>query len=575
MTDVAEQLALFDPESNSAPVEISAETGDRGSVELSELLATLDVVSVPDDKSYMVMAERHRDPGVSSGTALREFGYTAPSPFTSWTRRDDNTKLREHDGLHIYYNMRRQDGAVRAAMRLLRTPVQGAHWFVEPWTADDNTPATTQDKNIAAFVADNIFERLTVPWATLLGDILLMAEYGYMCFEKVYLGEDPDGKLRLSKLAPRHPLDIQEWDYDRNGGPNGCVMYSNPYSGPSLITVGTGMTPNGSSVGVSVNSGNLGNPGVGIGVSAPSERFIPIKKLVVFSHEPEAGDITGISVLRSAYKHWYYKDTLYKIDAIQKERHGIGIPVIKLPPGFSTADQALADNLGRNLRTNERAHVTLPPLWDLIFAKLEGQPVDCMKSIEHHDMRIKSNVLGSFMDATTGTQDSNVDIFLKSTRYLAEYVCDIFNKYVIKQLVDLNFTLAKGSTRGYPRLRARRIGEWEDIRTLSFAIRNLVSIDAIRPDDVMEAQLRREMDLPPADTKTARTPLNVKAQQGEVPPAPGDPNAVPPPGQSDLNNPKGMQKQNTNTNTAGAPRQTPSAATKPTAGFGRDASGGK
>lgn len=564
-------------DSNAAvPVE-TLDAGDPGSVELSELLATMDIVSIPDDKSYIVMAERHRDPGVTESSALQEMGYTAPSPFTSWTRRDDNTKLREHQGLHIYYNMRRQDGAVRASMRLLKTPVQGAHWFVEPYTTDDNTPVTKQDQNIADFVADNIFERLTVPWATLLSDILLFADYGYMCFEKVYSGADPDGKLRLTKLAPRHPLDIQEWDYDANGGPNGCVMYTNPYSGPSSITQGTGMTPS-SSVGIVSGSNRQGVPGVGIGVTVPTERFIPVKKLVVFSHEPEAGDITGISVLRSAYKHWYYKDTLYKIDAIQKERHGIGIPVIKLPPGFSVADQQLADNLGRNLRTNERAHVTLPPLWELIFAKLEGQPVDCMKSIEHHDMRIKSNVLGSFMDAITGTQDGNIDIFLKSTRYIAEYICDIFNKFVIKQLVDLNFTLGKGTTRGYPRLRARRIGEWEDMRTLSFAIRNLVSIDAIRPDDVMEAQLRREMDLPPADTKTARTPVNVKAQQAEVQSAAGDPNADPnaaPGSPSNPNNPNAPQKQDMNANKVGAPRQTPSALNKPTGNAGRDASGGK
>jgi hypothetical protein len=566
-----EQLSLFDDSSSAASSVVLEQDGvarDPGSAQLEELLNTLDVVDVDDQLGYMIMAERHRDAGVTEGSALREFGYTAPSPFTSWTRRDDNTKLREHQGLHTYYNMRRQDGAIRASMRLLKTPVQGAHWFIEPFTTDDNTPATTQDKNIASFVADNIFERLNVPWATLLSDILLFADYGYMCFEKVYLGDDPDGKLRLTKLAPRHPLDIQEWDYDQNGGPNGCIMYSNPYSGASLITPGTGMTPSGFTGGTVNGSASL-----------PSERFIPVKKLVVFSHEPEAGDITGISVLRSAYKHWYYKDTLYKIDAIQKERHGIGIPVIKLPPGFSKEDQALADNLGRNLRTNERAHVTLPPLWDLIFAKLEGQPVDCMKSIEHHDMRIKSNVLGSFMDATTGTQDSNVDIFLKSTRYLAEYICDIFNKFVIKQLVDLNFTLAKNSTRGYPRLRARRIGEWEDIRTLSFAIRNLVSIDAIRPDDVMEAQLRREMDLPPADPKTARTPMLVKPPTGQEPSGnPGDKLAPQPGSPTDPNNPNAGQdgsKQNMNANKVGGPRQTPSALNKPGGNAGRDASGGK
>lgn len=553
MTDTLyEQGELFGGDSVSAVPVVLEQDGvarDAGTAALEELLNTMDVVSIPDDHSYMVMAERHRDPGVAPGTALREMGYTAPSPFTSWTRRDDNTKLAEQRGIHIYYNMRRQDGAIRASMRLLKTPVQGAHWFIEPFTTNDNTPATKQDQNIADFVADNIFERLNTPWATLLSDILLMPDYGYMAFEKVYQAIDVDGRMRLQKLAPRHPLDIQEWEYDFNGGPNGCKMFSNPYSGPSSASEGTGM-------------------------DALAERFIPIKKLVIFSHEPEAGDITGISVLRSAYKHWYYKDTLYKIDAIQKERHGIGIPVIKLPPGFTATDQKLADDLGRNLRTNERAHVTLPPLWDLVFAKLEGQPVDCMKSIEHHDMRIKSNVLGSFMDAITGTQDGNIDIFLKSTRYLADYICDVFNKYVIKQLVDLNFRLGLNSThRGYPRLRARRIGEWEDMRTLSFAIRNLVSIDAIRPDDNMEAQLRREMDLPPADPGTARTPIQVKPAAAAAPSTGTTGDSAQPlvPGQPGTT-PGG--KQDMNANKVGAPRQTPSAVNKPGGNAGRDVSGG-
>jgi hypothetical protein len=168
----------------TAPVDSLPEEGDRGSVELSELLMTLDVVSIPDDKSYMVMAERNHDPGINENQALLEFGYTAPSPFTSWTRRDDNTKLQQQNGIRIYYNMRRSDGAVRASMRLVKTPVQGAHWFIEPWTPDDNTPASTQDKNIAVFVEKNIFEYLNVPWATTLGDILLMLDYGYMAFER-------------------------------------------------------------------------------------------------------------------------------------------------------------------------------------------------------------------------------------------------------------------------------------------------------------------------------------------------------------------------------------------------------
>jgi hypothetical protein len=584
------QEALFDLPSNSSrpPVVIEERPGaqdlyervssDAGSLSLSEALATMDLVDVGSNGQFLIMAERDsdaptyddgtvkfRDPGILKNAAISEMGYTSPSPFTSWTRRDDNTKLQGQSGLRIYYNMRRQDGAVRATQRLVKTPVQGAHWFVEPFVKDDNSPVTTQDQNIANFIERDLFTDMNVSWSTFLADTLLCLDYGYMAFEKVW-AFGPDNKLHLRKLGPRHPLDIQEWLYDREGGPDGCIMFSNPYSGPSAISEGTGMA----------------SPG------DPSMPFIPINKLVIFTHEAEAGDLTGIPVLRSVYKHWYYKDTLYKIDAIQKERHGIGVPIIKLPPGFSAADQALADNLGRNLRTNERAHVTLPPMWDLIFAKLEGQPVDCLKSIEHHDMRIKSNILGSFLDATTGTQDGNIDMFLKSTRYIAEMIADIFNKYVIPQMVDMNFKL--GPDRGYPMLRARRIGEWEDLRTLSFAIRNMVGADVIRPDDRLEAHLRREMDLPAADPTTTRVPANpalsVEKAARPATDAPTDPGAeaaakhepgTNPPGTSgSATTANGQQVQDAANNKSGGARQRnlPPVGT-PRSNSGTDRSGGK
>lgn len=542
---------MTEPTNQSRPVELRA---DPGSVGLAELLEENAIVDVNVDHGYMIVTSKEsielREPGIDRSTAIREMGYTAPSPFTSWTRRDDNVKLQGQQGMRVYYNMRRQDGAVRASGRLVKTPVVGAHWFIEPWVKDVHSDPTTQDVNIAKFVEKNLFDDLNVTWQVLLNDILLMLDYGYMAFEKVYQFNSK-GKLVLQKLGPRHPIDIQEWEYDREGGPNGCIMYANPYSGPSDIGPGTGMEP-------------------------LTERFIPINKLVVFTHEPEAGDLNGISILRSAYKHWYYKDTLYKIDAIQKERHGIGIPIIKLPPGFTTEDQKLADNLGRNLRTNERAHVTLPPLWDISFAKLEGQPVDCLKSIEHHDMRIKSNVLGSFLDAEGGTSDPNIDVFMKSTRYIADYVCDIMNKHVIKQLVDINFAL--GEDRGYPKLRARRIGEWEDLRTLSFAIRNMVGSDVIRADDILEAHIRREMDLPAADIKTARTPVNVTAQRAQ---AAGTGDALDGSSAQAVANGQqpsasGAPKQDAANNKPGMPRQTSKANVGlPGKNSGQDRSGGK
>jgi hypothetical protein len=416
------------------------------------------------------MAER--DPKLNLGVATRELGYASPSPFTAWTREERVGELRDKLGTRKYYDMKRADGTIRGALRLMKTPVLAARWFVEP------ASESTLDMNIAKFVETNLFEKLNMPWHRVLEDALLMCEYGYMPLEKVFDWDyegDPR-KLILKKLAPRHPLDIQEWEFDPNGGPNGLIMDATEANGFNQV-------------------------------------YIPIEKMVVFTLEQEAGDLRGISILRSAYKHYFYKDTLYKIDAIQKERHGIGVPVIKLPMGFSATDRALADDLGRNLRTNERAHITIPANWEVLFAKLEGQPVDCLPSIVHHNDQIMQNIIAPFYRDTNAKEDA-MNMFYKGTRYIAATIADTFNRYVIKQLVDFNFARGK-----YPILRARRIGENEDLRTWSFAFRNLVGAGAIQPDDELEAFLRIELDLPPMDKETTRV-----LQQPQNPADPTDDN---------------------------------------------------
>jgi len=352
-----------------------------------------------------------------------------------------------------------------------------------------------------------------------------MCDYGYMVMEKVWQ-LDSDGKISLRKLAPRHPADIQDFVWDSNGGPDGIRMEPQ-----TLNTVGTDGSFDANTQGA----------------------FIPINKLAIFSLEPEAGDLRGVSIMRSAYKHYQYKDTLYKIDAIQKERHGIGVPVIKMPPGWKADDKKLAEQIGRNLRTNERSHITLPPMWEIYFAKLEGQPVDSLPSIQHHNEMIMVNVLAPFLTATN-TKKESLETFYKGTRYVAECVADTMNRYVIKDLVEMNYSKVK-----LPKLKVRRIGEWEDARTQSFTLRNYVGASLIRPDDVLEKYLREENDLPEIDYDTRQEVI-----------APQDPNQDPNGQVPTDNNVKAAQPP-----TVGPPRQGKPTADKPNTNAGRDKSGGK
>ncbi len=464
-------------------IEELEEYAEAKRISMTEALAKYDLVGAsPDPKNpYIILADR--DPGMTDGFAVSELGYASPSPWTAWTRAERVPELMGQIGLRTFYDMKRADGTIRGALRAVKTPILAARWFVE--SATDSA----LDKNIAEFVQTNLFEELSVPWSRIVEDALLMCDYGYFPFELVF---EPDkNKLKLKKLAPRHPMDIRQFIWDDHGGINGVTMEE--------------MQP---------GFNDFNYQGITYNTTPV---YIPIEKLVIFVFEQEGGDLRGTSILRSAYKHYYYKDTLYKIDAIQKERHGIGIPIIKLPPGFSVADRNLAEDLGRNLRTNERAHIVMPANWEILFADLKGQPVDCLKSIEHHDMKIKSNILAPFMDEANVKPDT-LDVFYKSTRYIASTVCDTFNHFVIPKLVDFNFTRGK-----YPRLRVRRIGEWEDVRTMSFAFRNFVGSDAIRPDDELEKFLRTELDLPPVDEKTIRTmpapTLNAPVQAALIDPS--------------------------------------------------------
>jgi len=464
--------------------------------------------------------------------SIGEIGSSSVSPFTSFTRREYNRDLVGILGLKAYDKMRKSDGTVRGTLRSLKTPVLAARWFMEP---ADNTKVA--DVNAAKYIWKNLQE-MSITWPQLLIESLLMCEFGYYMFEIVWEEKIVDGQPRLwvKKLAPRHPMDVWTWHYDANGGPAGVTMLpADPVSKPVDI---------------------------------------PISKLVVFTFDREAGDIEGISVLRSAYKHWYYMEQLYKIDAIQKERHGIGVPIIKLPPGFSNDDKNVAENLGRNLRTNERAHVVLPPNWEILFAKIEGQPVNCLESIKEHKQAIRENILLGFMGVDSTTTEEDQTMFLKATRFVADIVCETFITYLIPKMIDANFSRV-----GYPKLKARRIGEQADWRTLSFAIRNLIGAGALVPDDPLEEMLREEMDLPLIDKKTRRlaaTPLNrseQKAVPSETPPVgtgPNTPGAPIQPGQATAGGGGGKKQRGAQ---VGLPRQGPPPSGKMKKNAGTDNSG--
>lgn len=388
-----------------------------------------------------------------------------------------------------YTKMVRDDASVRVSLRAGKAPVLGAEFYVEPFSRDP------QDLAIAEFVDFNLFHGMTTPWLKVMEQILKFYETpkANSIFELVWENREwapkkstPGANLRvytmLRKIAYRPSSTIKEITYDDNGGPFEVIQNAQD------------------------KTGNL------------KEVKIPINKAVIFTFDPEGGSVEGTSILRSAYRSWFYKDHMYKIDGVQKERHGIGIPVVELQPGYSDEDELYAIQMARNLRTNERAYAVTNVRMKLSFADVQGNLVNALESAQHHDTMIMKNIMVQFLnsglDSSGGgrsTSATAMDMFLKAMSYVANSICEAYNLYVIPPLVAYNFP-----TDRFPKICVRGIGQAKDLTMFASALANLISKGAIVVDLETQNWIRRQFDMPETYTEE-QTPAPGTQQPTNVP----------------------------------------------------------
>lgn len=370
--------------------------------------------------------------------------------------------------VRTYKKMLRTDASIRTSLRAGKAPVLGADFFVVPFDEQEINLV------IAEFVEFNLFHGMNTPWLRTVNQALKMYENGTAVMEPVWelrewapkravSGANRRQYTMLKKLGVRPMETITEFQYDDNGGPVGVKQQAIDAQGQA------------------------------------HEVEIPIAKLVIFPFDEEGGNLEGESILRSAYESWYYKYYLYKIDAIQKERHGIGVPDIALQPGYSQTDLKWAHELGSNLRTNERSHIVRTTMMQVGFAELKGQPVNVMDSINHHDNQIMKNIMVQFLNLGTAgegggraTAATAMDMFLKSMEFVAQgIICDSINLYLIPRLVAYNF-----QTDQFPQLQVKNVGQAKDLQMWGAAMANLVDKGLITMDDETEQWARSNVDAP-------------------------------------------------------------------------------
>ena len=394
------------------------------------------------------------------GGSESEIGSAAITPIRDSVPELANRRAR----LNTYTKMKLSDAPTDVSLRGAKTPVFGAEFFMEPFSPE---PLHVEQ---AEFAYNNIFEGQSYPWLIVLEEILRFFDYGHSALEPVWenrewaprrTGANRRRYTMLRKLAVRPASTIKEFHYDDAGGPVELIQ--------SALRA----------------NGDI------------DEVPIPIQKLIIFTLNKEGGDLEGRSLLRTAYPHWFYKTHLYKVDAIQKERHGIGFPVAKLVAGYTKKDKEAALSLVRNIRANETAGAVLPPGFDIEFKKIEGQLVDVLRSAEHHNSMIMLNAMVQFLllglqeGGGRATSAAHLDMFQKSLKYVANLICDTFNMYLIPKIIGYNF-----ETFDYPKMRVRNIGEAREFQMWAAGLANLFSQEVLTPDEPTEQWVRKIADMP-------------------------------------------------------------------------------
>lgn len=386
----------------------------------------------------------------------------------------------------VTYARMQNDASVDVSVRAWKTPVLGAEFYVDPYS---DSP---EDLEISQFIWANLAGGMESPLLASLQDILHMCEDGFSVLEKVYENREwtppitGEGSFRNAKvftmldcLSFRPASSLTEINYDNNGKFTDLIQ--NAVQADKTV----------------------------------KETPIKSDKLVVFTLNRKGGDITGKSILRTAYPHWYYKTHFYKIDSIQKERHAIGVPRGKLLPGYTPADKVALRNMLKNLRTNEESFIMETPNVEIDFAELQGQPVNVLDSAEHHNNMILLNVMAAFLALGTSTQggggsravgSTQSDMFMKSLKFIADYICEIINQHVIPELVVYNY-----KTTSFPKLQARSIGETRDLQMLGSALANIIAQGGITMDLATEQWIRKTFDMPQKTAGQEAYPSTIQA----------------------------------------------------------------
>lgn len=434
-----------------------------------------------------------------------------------------NADLRGQKGIDAYTKMR-ADGMVKGILRALTLPMRTATLKLEPASDDE------QDQYIARATEYALMNMPGITHDDFRRQSFMGAyTYGHSVFEQVYAS--PDGVpnvvdfegtqvLMPWKLAPRLQKSIYRWHIDKFGELKGVQQRVFQGTMDADVKVETGETQGGTNY-----------------LNAGTYKYIDIgaDRLVVFSFDQEGANYMGESVLRSAYKHHFYKDAILRIMAIGIERHLVGVPYAILKQNVAPNEKAAVIEALATLRSHEKGYFVgnvaqlasptdlgMPPLGFLEMPTLGGNGRLADQAIQYHDRQMALSILADFLSLGSGlggnanvmSRDKTSYFFLALEGY-AQAWTDALERQFVRRFVQLNWP---GVT-AHPTVRLMGL-EAKDLDRIGRGLSQLIQVGGITADAEVQNQLRELFGLPLLPEDADGNPILPDPPQPEPMPQP-------------------------------------------------------
>ncbi len=391
-------------------------------------------------------------------------------------------QLSDDKGRRVFQEMRDNDPVIGGILFAIDMLVRSVDWRVESHEAD---PKFQKDAEFLMSCMDD----MSHTWDDFISEVFSMAVFGWSYHEIVYKkrsGEIPgkpgsssqfdDGKVGWRKLPIRAQVTRHHWMFDDSGGIQGMIQLAPPnYKMTDL----------------------------------------PIEKCLLFRTKSFKNNPEGKSILRNAYRSWFFKKRIEEIEGIGIERDLAGLPAAWVDPRIMAADASAEEKLFLeaikdlvvNVKRDSQEGIVFPLQYDANGNKMYdftlinsggNRQFDTTKIVNRYNNLIASSVLADFIllgqDGTGSFAlgSSKANLFAMALGAWLDSVAQTINRHAVPRLFAMN----NMPTDKLPKLTYRPIAANDLGEIGQFLVQATGAGAELFPDERLEEHIRQVAGFP-------------------------------------------------------------------------------